>query len=174
MLILKKFTSFRSFLWFLVALLFAIYLLFGYKYKFIYNYGQSMHPTYKHGEWIIIERIPKNWTPSKGDVIVFQNGWEKLTKRVIALPGEEVKIKHGYIYVNGKKHKDRWSHHNITYWTEPEEDRAKKPKEDWLFLNTDMDVGVIPKGYVWVIGDNRSLSWMGKCRIEDVVGVTLF
>ena len=89
MLILKKFTSFRSFLWFLVALLFAIYLLFGYKYKFIYNYGQSMHPTYKHGEWIIIERIPKNWTPSKGDVIVFQNGWEKLTKRVIALPGEE-------------------------------------------------------------------------------------
>ena len=35
MLILKKFTSFRSFLWFLVALLFAIYLLFGYKYKLI-------------------------------------------------------------------------------------------------------------------------------------------
>ena len=133
-----------------------------------------MVPNYEHGEWLIVERIPKHWSPNRGDVVIFQNGWEKLTKRVIALSGEEVEIKHGYIYVNGKKYKDQWSHHNITDWAEPEEDRAKKPKEEWLFFNTNMNVGVVPKGHVWVIGDNRSMSWYGMCKIEDIVGVTIF
>ena len=70
--------------------------------------------------------------------------------------------------------KDNYTHQNITFWLEDEETRSKKPKSDWLFLNTYEDFGVVPKGHVWVIGDNRRMSWMGKVKIKDIEGLVLF
>ena len=97
---------------------------------FIFSVGDSMLPTYENGELIVIHKINslgENWKPQKGQVVVAIDPKDggRVTKRVIALPGEEVEIRHGYIYVNGKKHKDQWAHHNITYWTEPEEVRPE-------------------------------------------------
>jgi signal peptidase I len=138
-----------------------------------------MLPTYKSGELVIIHKLNslgENWKPQKGQVIVAVDpkDGEKITKRVIGLEGEYVIIKNGYIYINDKKHEDPYTYQNITYWTEPEEIRATKPKDEWLFLNTDQDVGLIPIGYLWVIGDNRNMSWYGLIKIEDIEGLVLF
>ena len=146
---------------------------------FIFSVGDSMLPTYENGELIVIHKINslgENWKPQKGQVVVAIDPKDggRVTKRVIALEGDYVFIKHGRIYVNDKKHEDGYSHQDISFWTEPDYVRAKKPKEDWLFLNLHMDVGIIPKGYVWVIGDNRSMSWMGKVKIKDIEGLVLF
>jgi len=146
---------------------------------FIFSVGDSMLPTYENGELVIIHKkrsLGSGWTPQIGQVVVAVDPEDggKITKRVIALEGQHVRIKHGYIYVDGKRHKDNYTHQNITFWLEDEETRSKKPESDWLFLNTYEDFGVVPKGYVWVIGDNRRMSWMGKVKIKDIEGVILF
>jgi len=171
-----KESSFKA-LRFLAICLLVMYLMFGHQYRVTYNYGESMVPTFSDGEWVYVQKrdyFPKDWVPSKLDVIIVHADGEDLTKRVIATEGDFVKIRHGKIYVNGKIYKDRFSDHHITFWTEDEETRKTKPKQDWLFLNTDQDIGLVPKGYIWVIGDNRSLSWYGLVRLDDIKGLVIF
>ena len=171
----KKIGKFRSLLWFTAILLLAIYIVFGYKYKVIYNTGESMEPHHSHREWLILERAPsnKNWVPDRYDVVVFHNGGEKLTKRVIGLPGDTVEIKNGYIFLNGKKLEEPYGKGNITYYTEDEEIRAKKPENEWLFLNDYKSIQKVPEGHFWAIGDNRPYSWFGVGKISDIIGVSL-
>ena len=148
-------------------------------FEFIYSVGDSMLPSYENGELIIIHKrksLGVGWSPQRGQVIVAtdEKDNDSVTKRVLGLAGDKILIKNGYIYINDKKHKDPYTHQNITFWTESEETRAKKPKEDWLFLNTDQSIGKVPKGYIWVIGDNRHMSWYGLVKIKDIKGVVLY
>ena len=148
-------------------------------FEFIFSVGDSMLPTYKNGELVIVHKLKSlgpNWKPKRGQVVVAIDPEDGggITKRVIGLEGEYLRIKNGYIYIDDKRHKDSYTHQNITFWTETEEVRAAKPKEDWMFLNTDELIGKVPKGYVWVIGDNRNLSWFGLVKIKDVKGLVLF
>jgi signal peptidase I len=133
-----------------------------------------MYPNYNHSEWLILERPSKNWRPDRLDVVVFQNGWEKLTKRVIALEGEAVKVEHGKISINGKFLQEPYGDGDMIFYMEEEQERMKKPKHEWLFLNMNLAEIIVPKGYVWVVGDNRSISWYGLCEVDDIVGVSLF
>ena len=171
-----KESSFKA-LRFLALCLLVMYLMFGYQYKITYNYGESMVPTFSDGAWIYVQKrnyLPKEWTPSKLDVVVVRADGEDLTKRVIGVEGDLVYIKYGKIHINDKIYKDQFSDIHITFWTEDEEVRNKKPKNEWLFLNTNQDIGVVPKGCVWVIGDNRSMSWYGMVKIKDIKGLVIF
>ena len=147
-------------------------------YSLVFVDGQSMLPTYRHLEMIVEEKtssLGKLWRPEKGDVVVVvtEDG-EKLIKRVIGLEGEHVRIKYGRIYINNKKYQDSHTHQDINYWIESEEVRSTKPKSEWLFLNNQQDVGVVPEGSVWVIGDNRNASWMGFVKIQEIEGKVLY
>ena len=68
-------------------------------------YGQSMEPTYKERDSLIVDKIfYKRKGLSRFDVIVFDyNGEKNFIKRIIGLPGETVRIDDGgYIYINGE------------------------------------------------------------------------
>jgi signal peptidase I len=148
-------------------------------FELFYSVGDSMLPTYENGELIIIHKsksLGKDWVPQRGQVIIAldEEDGGSLTKRVIGLAGDEIKIEHGRIYVNGKILRDSYSHQGVTFWTESEESRAKKPKAEWLFLNTYQIPFIVPEGYVWVIGDNRSMSWYGVVEIKEVKGLVLY
>ena len=69
--------------------------------------GQSMFPNYHNGEYILTNLITLRFGGLKrGEVIVFKapaNQEKDYIKRVIGLPGEEVSIKAGYVYINEKK-----------------------------------------------------------------------
>ena len=148
-------------------------------FKFFYSTGNSMLPTYRNGELVIIYRsisMGDSWAPDRGQVVIVseEEGGDTLLKRVVGLEGEYVRIKHGKIYIDDAIHEDPWSHQDITYWLEPQDERMKKPKDQWLFFNTDEDVGLVPKGHVWVVGDNRNESWMGVVKIKDIKGWVLF
>lgn len=174
--IIKK--IFKNKVFRVTALLIILLLPFTSDYRFVFVDGDSMYPTYVNWELIVEERassLGESWVPKRGDVVVVvDDTGDKLVKRVIGLEGECVRIENGRIHINNKIHKDSYTHQDITYWIEPEEVRMTKPKEEWLFFNTCQDMGVVPKGYVWVIGDNRSMSWMGLVKIEEIEGKVLY
>lgn len=110
--------------------------------------GQSMFPNYHNGEYILTNLIGLRLQPLKrGEVIVFKaplNQEKDYIKRVIGLPGEEVSIKAGYIYINGKKLDE-------TYLP------ADFKTYGGAFLSEGRPVTVPDKNY-FVLGDNRDFS----------------
>ena len=87
----------------LVALVLAIVL-----YLFIMTphevVGNSMHPTYKNGEMLMANKITYRVSePKRGDVIIFKfSDTQDFIKRIVGVPGDEVMIKDGKIYINNE------------------------------------------------------------------------
>ncbi len=121
----------------------------------------SMEPTLKIGDRVIVQKLFFN--PSelrRGDVIVF---WapagvsptgDPLIKRVIGLPGDQVEVRSGTVYVNGQP------------LTEPY--IKDKPKNDYE------PPVLVPHGDLFMMGDNRnnsndSRSW-GYEKFSGVIG----
>ena len=178
----KKMRQFRSLLWFTAILLLAVYIVFGHKYKVIYNVGHSMDPYHSHQEWLILESVNpnKDWVPDKYDVVVFHKNGDRLTKRVIGLPGDTIEIRDGYIYLNNRQLPEHGNFGNgrisytlvddndeeLRYWSGPQTGEV-------VIKYGEAGPFVVPKGHFWAIGDNRSMSWYGLGKIEDIIGVSL-
>lgn len=67
--------------------------------------GSSMEPTLHDGQYLVVSKLAY-WlgTPGRGDVIVFHppNGLsDDYIKRVIGLPGEQIRIQEGGVLVDG-------------------------------------------------------------------------
>ncbi|EKD65928.1 MAG: hypothetical protein ACD_49C00074G0005 [uncultured bacterium (gcode 4)] len=67
--------------------------------------GKSMETSYHDKEFIIVDKFSLVvWTPSRWDVVIFRphasNGKEFYIKRVIALPGEQIKFQDWEVYIN--------------------------------------------------------------------------
>ena len=94
------------------VLLFAMAVLMVY--VFVYavgtktsNIGSSMEPCLYNGQEVLINRIVYNMkNPGRGDVVVFlPNGNEMnhyYIKRIVGLPGENITIAEGKVYINGE------------------------------------------------------------------------
>lgn len=118
--------------------------------------GFSMRPTLQDGQYILVNRLAYKFDlPQRGDIIVFRfpmNPKQDLIKRVIGLPGEEVRIEGGRVLVSGQAL-------NEPYIAAPPSYAGQ-----W----------VIPKDHLFVLGDNRndssdSHSW-GLVPLDNVVG----
>ena len=123
--------------------------------------GASMDPTLHSGQYLLInkvtyaradgtilERFVDDATPNdeanfifggpqRGDIIVFRSPGQSdkdFIKRVIALPGETVRIANGQVFVNGRLIDEPYVKHRATY---------------------DLDQKTVPPGSYFVLGDNR-------------------
>lgn len=68
--------------------------------------GSSMEPNFQNNEYILTDKISYKFRePVRGEVIIFKaprNPEVDYIKRVIGLPGDQVKIEKGKVYLNGQ------------------------------------------------------------------------
>ncbi|TQR21632.1 signal peptidase I [Psychrobacillus vulpis] len=113
--------------------------------------GESMSPTFEDNNKVVIS---KTSTIGRFDIIVFKSPDKKdnYIKRVIGLPGDQIEVKDDVLYINGKLY---------------EEPYLQMKKKDLLFGQLTEDFSLeqitgktkVPKGYYFVMGDNRLQSY---------------
>ena len=116
----KKKSVIREFLrWILILLLF-----FGIAFLIVHFVGErtvvsgeSMYPTLRDGDNLVVDKITYRFRdPKRYDIVVFPFRYQEGTfyiKRVIGLPGETVQIQDGDIYINGKVLKESYGYEEI-------------------------------------------------------------
>jgi len=67
--------------------------------------GESMSPTLHKGQHFLGNKfIYKNSSPQRGDIVVLKsplNLQMEMVKRIVGLPGEQIMIQNGKVYING-------------------------------------------------------------------------
>ena len=82
----KKKHDIRFWIIFLIVVAIAVTLRI-FVFEFVNISGESMSPTLENGQDIFIYKV--NYTPSRGDIVVFNSpDGKELVKRVIGMPGE--------------------------------------------------------------------------------------
>lgn len=130
---------------FAIAIFLFVYLLILQPHKIK---GASMSPNHLNGEYLLTDKVTYRFQqPERGDIVVFEaptNDGQEFIKRIIALPGEEVSVKNGSIFVNGQKLEEDYIPPEIE--TTP-----------GAFLEEGETV-VVPEDQFFVMGDNRDHS----------------
>lgn len=130
--------------------------------------GNSMYSSFQDKEYILTNLISLRFgNPKRGDVIVFKAPTEPskdFIKRVIALPGDTLEIKNGYVYLNGKQLDE-------SKYLDP---GIKTQGGDFLYESVKITV---PSDNYFVMGDNRSDSsdsrqW-GLLNRNNTIGISL-
>lgn len=129
---------------FAVGIFFFVYLLILRPHKIK---GQSMMPNFPDGEYLLTEKVTYYLhNPQRGDVVVFTpppevSTTDEFIKRVIALPGEDVMVKNGHVFINNKQLVEPYL--APTLYT-----------SEGSFLSDGVSF-TVPAGKYFVMGDNR-------------------
>lgn len=134
--------------------------------------GESMMPTLENGDRMVVNKIGYMvGEPDRFDIVVFHAPEQKnYIKRVIGLPGDHVEYKNDQLYINGKAIDEPYLDQ---YKSEISEGTLT---EDFTMEETAALLYEIPKGQIFVMGDNRRYSkdsrHIGLVDIDEVIGNT--
>ncbi|MBC2035576.1 signal peptidase I [Listeria booriae] len=142
-------------------------------------FGDSMYPTLHDGEHLFINKVTG---PDRFDIIVFPAPDEKDTeyiKRVIGLPGDTVEYKQDQLYINGKKYDEPYldsEKKDLTngYLTTLNDGAQGNPNFSLATIPACGGATKVPKGKLFVLGDNRPISkdsrYIGFIDEDKVLG----
>jgi len=109
----------------------------------------SMEPTLVTGDFLIADKTYYLFRePARGDIIVFKYPKDETKiwlKRILGLPGEEIGMKNGQVYINGEPFTDTY------FVTDETADPAGKKR--------DYGPVVLPENKFFVLGDNLDHSY---------------
>jgi signal peptidase I len=131
----------------------------------------SMEPALKLGECFLTKLAPyRAGCPARGDIVVFpypDDESKMFVKRVVGLPGERFEIIDKRIFVNGARLEDPWGVFDSVQTLRGN----VSPRDNFGPID-------IPKGSVFVMGDNRDLSFdsrfWGSVSCKDIQGKVLY
>lgn len=134
----------------------------------------SMYPTLKVGDRIVVNKLSYDvHDEHRGDVVVFTRprcntsgsptwancglvgDFDDLVKRVIGLPGNKLYISDSHVYVNGRALVEPYVPKGAI--------TLAQPPFGCGFSGTVAKPFVVPKGMVFVMGDNRGNSLDSRC-----------
>ena len=128
--------------------------------------GDSMSPTLSDGDNLIVDKLSyRIRAPKRFEIVVFPFQYQKGTyyiKRIIGLPGEQVQIYNGKVYINGKVLEESGGFEPI---------RSAGLASEAITLGEDE---------YFVLGDNRNnsedsrLANIGNVKKEYIVGKAWF
>lgn len=117
--------------------------------EFRYIPSASMEPTLQINDRVIVDKVSYRFhAPQRHDIVVFHptapllkiNVRSALIKRIIGLPGEQVQVKGGIVYINQRPKMERYI--------------AAPPNYTW-------GPQTVPPNSYLVLGDNRNQSFDG-------------
>ncbi len=127
--------------------------------------GHSMYPTFNDRDYLIVNELSLHLgNPSRGEVVIFKHPnppHQYLIKRVIALPGETISIKHGKVTI-----------------TNAENPKGYLLDEPYIREPFDTSITVtLGENEYFVMGDNRNQSsdsrvW-GVLPRKNIIGTPL-
>ena len=123
--------------------------------------GPSMEDTLKDGNILILNKLDKSF--KRFDIVVIYKDNIRLIKRIIGLPGENIAYKDNKLYINDKEIED-----------------VSLIRTNDFTLEELYDIDKIPKGYYFVMGDNRTVSKdsryydIGLIKKSEIAGTTSF
>jgi signal peptidase I len=106
----------------------------------------SMEPTLQVGDRILVDKISGRWqAPQYGDILIFyppespaiEDNRKAYIKRLIGKEGDRIAVQGGQVWRNGQPITEPYIAENPTY---------------------SMRTVTVPKGYYWMMGDNRNHS----------------
>ena len=122
--------------------------------------GDSMVPTLKEGQWLLLNKIGYQFKEiERYDIVVIKMEKSEIIKRVIGLPGETIEYRNNILYINGHEYKTDYNFDT----------------EDFT-LKSICNCETIPKDKYFVLGDNRAVSSdsriIGLIDRKDIKGKT--
>ena len=130
----------------------------------------SMEDTLLIGDRVLVDRVSWRFAqPARGDIVVFHPPFDGpvLIKRIIGLPGDEMSLSGGFVYVNGRRLDEPYVR-RIDGRQEPSE-----PFSNGLPWSL-QEPYKVPAGSYFVMGDNRTDSGdsreFGPIKHEQFVG----
>ena len=147
----------------IVFLALALYIVIQYAVQTVHVLGSSMYGTLHDNDLLVASKISyKLHDPQRGDIIVFRPPNEEtrdFIKRVIAIPGDRLRITQGVVYINGEVLQEPYLPEKWTY------------NNSWPPDGREVQV---PPDSFFVMGDNRNHSsdsrTFGFIHKADILG----
>ena len=140
-----------------VTLVAVSFVLFKFVFIPIRIEGTSMMPAYRDGRINLINRLAYRWRgPARRDVVAVRQDRHRLVllKRVVGLPGERIKVRSGYVFINGE--------------------RLEEPYAKGSSVPSSGDEVLLGPNEYFVIGDNRDVSVYGVVFLREIIGKAVF
>jgi len=137
----------------ILLLALGLYAVITFAIQTVHVLGFSMVPTLNDNDYLVATKIDLRFTdPQRGDIVILKDPLDNsqdFVKRVIGLPGEQLRIQSGKIYINGQSLDEPYLSGGEPWVTD----------NDWPRGAASASTGeVIPVGTYFVMGDNRNHS----------------
>ena len=143
----------------------------------------AMEKTALIGDHILVRNAP-GVSPARRDIVVFRypvDPSQIFIKRVVGLPGDNIRIKDKKLFVNGAAQEEPYAFHATDYTDSYRDNFPSEPNvrlyphaDDMLRDSVGAGQVMIPRGKYFVLGDNRDSSldsrYWGFLDAADIIG----